>query len=71
MVSGSFGHEAKSYVQTSLVTNTAPMLSGHRQFRCANTVQATDWPVHLLHQYMGGMWSTCSAGCAEVNIALS
>jgi hypothetical protein len=67
---GMFSHGARSYGRTPLVTYTVPMSSGCLQSRCANIVQATDWPIHLLCRYVGGMQSTRSAGYVEVDIAL-
>ena len=67
VVSGSFGHGARSYGQTPLMISIAPMSSDCQQSRCADIARAIDWPIHLLHWYVGGMWLTRSAGYAEVS----
>ena len=71
VVSGMFGHGARSCGQTLLMLGIAPMSSGRRWSRYANIAQATDWLICLLHWYAGEMRLTRSAEYAEVDIAPS
>ena len=52
-------HGAMNYGQTRRAIRTVPKLSDRLQSRFVGIVQAIDWLVHLLHQFVDGMQLRC------------